>query len=141
MGRVSWWKRRKKIEKIIDTIREQTNRTVNTTSEAQSMIRSQADALNSTIQVFSEIDSAVYTLTEVSEKIASGVEAIERAKQGTQDAIDNISAVAEETAACTEEAKGATKHQIHSVEGLSDSAIEMDENANRLAQAIQIFTI
>jgi methyl-accepting chemotaxis protein len=53
----------------------------------------------------------------------------------------NISAVSEETAAASEEMSAMALNQINSVEGLSQSALELASDANKSNDAIKLFKI
>jgi methyl-accepting chemotaxis protein len=57
------------------------------------------------------------------------------------DAISNISAVSQETAASAEEVSATVNNQLLSVERLSRSAGDLADDAHRLQEVIQAFQI
>lgn len=129
------------IHRIVTTIQEKTKGTVVSAKEAENIAQSQIDALNKTIFVFEEINSHVGNLVSNLNEISIGVKEIEVAKEGTLEAISNISAVSEETAASSEEVSATAMNQINSVEELSKSAIELDSDSKVLERAIKKFQI
>ena len=127
------------IEDIVKNIQTKTKNAVGTTKQAQVLMKSQTESLQETIKVFSNINESVSNLTNNLSKIGEGIEAIEGAKVDTRCAIENISAVSEETAANSEEVKNAANIQLSAVEKLTQSAATMDGNAKSLEEAISIF--
>jgi methyl-accepting chemotaxis protein len=129
------------IHRIVSTIQAKTKGTVESAKEAEDIVESQIEALNKTIHVFQEINSHVGNLVTNLNEISIGVKEIEVAKEGTLEAISNISAVSEETAASSEEVSATAMNQINSVEELSRSAIELDNDSKVLERAIKKFQI
>ncbi len=129
------------IHNIVTTIQAKTKGTVVSAKEAENIVESQIHALNKTIHVFKEINSHVGNLVTNLNEISFGVKEIEVAKEGTLEAISNISAVSEETAASSEEVSSTATNQIISVEELSKAAIELDNDAKVLERAIKMFQI
>lgn len=129
------------IQDIVTEIKGKTQGTVVSARQAETIVSSQTQALKKTIQVFEEINTHVGSLVTNLDNISSGVKGIENAKEDTMDAIRNISAVAQQTAAASEEVSATANIQIDSVEGLSLAAIELAKDAKNLEKAIQLFKI
>ncbi|MDF2589347.1 MAG: methyl-accepting chemotaxis sensory transducer [Anaerocolumna sp.] len=129
------------IQNIVTQIQNKTKGTAKSAKQAEEIVESQTDALNKTIHVFEDINKHVGNLVSNLDNISIGVKGIETAKEDTLDAIRNISAVAQQTAAASEEVSATANNQIGSVESLSESAVELAEDARKLEKAIQLFRI
>jgi methyl-accepting chemotaxis protein len=129
------------IQSIVTEIQNKTQGTVQSAKQAESIVESQMESLNKTIKVFEEINNHVGNLVNNLDIISVGIKGIESAKNVSMDAISNISAVAQETAAASEEVSATATSQISSVENLSQSAMELADNAKKLEQAIKLFKI
>lgn len=130
-----------KIAEIISAIQQQTKKSVSTAKEAEIIVESQKQALNSTIFAFRQIDTQVTDLSENLMVIISGIEEIENAKNDTLEAIESISAISEETAAATEVLSSTTDNQLSAVEVLNQAAKLLQEDAGDLNDAIKVFKL
>ncbi len=129
------------IQGIVTEIQSKTKGTALSAKQAENIVESQTEALHKTISVFEDINSHVGKLANNLDNISIGVKGIENAKEDTMDAIRNISAVSQETAAASEEVSTTANNQIVSVENLSQSALELANDAKKLEEAIQLFRI
>jgi len=131
----------KEIKSIVTNIEEKTQNTVDTTKKAKNIVLSQTQALNRSVDLFENIDQHVVELIRNLQTITTGIKGIDSAKQGTMEAISNISAISQETAASSEEVNETVNNQVLLVERLSQSAGELAGDAVRLKVAIQVFRI
>jgi methyl-accepting chemotaxis protein len=131
----------KQIQTIVSVIQNKTKSTVITAEQAKSIVRSQTEALNNTIQVFEDINQNVIHLVNNLNHISTGVKEIETAKLDTLEAVRSIAAVSQETAAASEEVSATANNQIGSVEHLSHSATELAQDAKKLKEGIKMFRI
>ena len=129
------------IQKIVKDITTKTKDTIDTAKKAENIVETQTLALNKTVQVFDSINGHVNELANNLNNISIGIKRIETAKEDTIDAIQDISAVSEETAASSEEVSATALSQIDSVESMRNAAIELANNANILAEAIKAFKV
>ncbi len=129
------------IKDIVTDIQGKTQNTSLTARKAEDIVESQTEALHKTVSVFEEINEHVAKLANNLDIISVGVKGIESAKEDTVDAISNISAVSQETAAASEEVSTTANNQIQSVENLSQSALELASDAKKLEEAIRLFKI
>ncbi len=129
------------IQKIVKELQEQTRNTVNTAKEAEVIMKSQTEAIDHTIKVFYDINEHVKKLVNNLDSISMGIKSIETAKDDTLMAIESISAVSEESAASMEEMSATTLNQTDSVEKLNQEASELEKEAKRLEEAINVFKI
>lgn len=129
------------IQNTVKDIDAKNIETVNTAEKAESIVASQTEALEKTISVFDNISSHVNDLANNLNDILKRLKAIETAKDDTLSAIQNISAVSQQTAASSEEVNATAINQIDSVEHLRQAAIVLEEDARKLEHAIRIFKI
>ena len=129
------------IQSIVTEIQNKTQGTVVSAKQAENIVGSQSEALQRTIHVFENINKHVGKLANNLNNISIGVKGIETAKEDTLDAIRNISAVSQQTAAASEEVSATANNQIDSVENLSRSALELANDAKKLEEAILLFRI
>lgn len=129
------------IAKIIQKIEGQTRKTVNTAQYAQSIVMSQEEALESTVNVFMDINQHVENLTDNLNQIALGVDGIDQAKNDTLRAIESISATAQETAAATEELSVTAENQFAEVNRLNDVVQQLNDDAINLEESVKVFKI
>jgi methyl-accepting chemotaxis protein len=131
----------KQIQITVKDIDVQNKETVNTAEKAESIVASQAEALSKTVTAFDNISSHVNDLANNLNDILVRLKTIETAKNDTLNAIQNISAVTQETSASSEEVNATAINQIDSVEQLRESALVLEEDARKLENAIRIFKI
>jgi len=129
------------IQIIVKEIDIKTKDTVDTAMKADSIVKSQTAALNNTVQVFDSINDHVNDLASNLNNIAEGIKRIETAKTDTLDAIQDISAVSQETAAASEEVSATAMNQIDAVEHMAIAVTELANNAKILEEAIKVFKI
>lgn len=129
------------IGRIVDDINHKTNDTVNIAKKAEDIVEIQGKSLKNAEQVFDDIQDKFNTLVNNLSNITEGIEIIAEAKAHTIDSIQNISAVAQQTAAASEEVTETAGKQLMHVEELNDASENLTTNASDLSQAIDLFTI
>jgi methyl-accepting chemotaxis protein len=129
------------IGKIINKIEEQTKKTVNTAKLAQNIVLSQEDALNSTVNVFTDINKHFEELTDNLNQIAYGVEGIEHAKDDTLGSIESISATAQQTAAAAEQLGVTAEKQLEEVNKLNNVVQQLSSDAVNLEETVRVFKV
>jgi len=130
-----------KIRIIIEEINSKTKATVTTAKQAESVVAVQEKSLKNTLTVFIDIQEQVVELVTNVNNIAIGVNDIADTKSETLLAIENISAVSEETAATAEEVTETATRQMQAVEDLNRAAESLNKNASALSQAIDLFIV
>lgn len=129
------------IERIVNGIRQQTEGTVQTVEQAESIVASQSAALNHAITLFKDIDANVEEMTERLEHISEGVDRIGQSQSVTVDAISSISAISEQTSAASEEVQNMVDLQLKAVENLSNASIVLNDKAKELQEALSVFHV
>lgn len=130
-----------KISKIIVNIQNKTRETVESTGEAKLNVISQEESLKNTVEMFYQMNSYVESLAGNLQKIGVGIEGIEQAKNDTLHAIENISAISEETASASEEVGKTIANQLDIAEKLSQASLKLGNNAKLLEDSIRTFTV
>lgn len=131
----------KQIQNTVKDIDLQNKETVTTAERAENIVASQTEALAKTVNVFDNISCHVNNLANNLNNILKRLKTIETAKDDTLIAIQNISAVTEQTSASSEEVNATAQNQIDSVKRLREAAIILEEDAKKLEDAIKIFKI
>lgn len=129
------------IENIIHNIQEKTKLTVSTVKTSEEIVQSQTNALDTTVQLFHQINKSVENIADQIVTINAGIENIKVAESTTVGAIESISAVSEETAAASEEVDNAANRQVETVEALRIAMENLNQQAKELDTALSIFKI
>jgi methyl-accepting chemotaxis protein len=131
----------KEIGYIVERIQNKTEETVTTVKKSEDIIKSQETVLKDVIFAFQNINLHVEGLAGNIESILHGVNDIEQSKVSTLNAITNISAVSQETAAAAEEMDATANQQLTAVEKLNEAAITLGDDAKQLVTAISVFRL
>jgi methyl-accepting chemotaxis protein len=131
----------KEIQNLVNEINTKTKNTVVSAKQAESIVKSQTEALDRTVSSFENINQHVIYLVNNLNNISVGIKDIEAAKEDTMEAIRSISAISQQTAASSEEVSATVTNQVGSVENLNNSAVELADNAKKLEGAIRQFRI
>lgn len=129
-----------RISKIITQIQNQTQITVKTAKDAQEEEALREVALKSAINVFSDIDSNVVTLTTNLSDIMVGINEIENTKEDTLAAIEEISAISQQTTAAMDQFGVTAMEQLKAVESLNLAVEELRNDSDLLEDKISVFT-
>ena len=129
------------IQKIIEEIVKNTKNAVETAQEADTIVQEQQVAVDDTTQAFRTMQKQMGVLMGELEGILKGVNDMEQTRSVTLMAIQEISAVAEQTAASTADVSNVVTAQLEGVEELSQNSERLSASAEELGQAINQFTI
>ncbi|MHB8129681.1 MAG: methyl-accepting chemotaxis protein [Mobilitalea sp.] len=129
------------IKDVIGAITKQTADTVATAKEAENVVSMQNDTVDHTINAFRNMNSGIERLIENLSVIGNNMKNMETAREGTLCAVENISAISEETLATSNSIEDTVHDQSNSVQALENAANEMGANARDLKEAINIFRI
>ena len=129
------------IQKIIEEIVKTTKNAVEIAKEADNIVNEQQEAVDDTTAAFKTMGEQIEVLLKELQGIVQGVEAMEQTRSTTLGAIEEISAVSEETAASASTVSGIVSQQLEGVEELSQNSERLSTSADDLSKAIQQFTI
>ena len=129
------------IQKIIEQITKNTKHAVETAMQADSIVKEQQEAVGDTTEAFKSMEKQVNVLMTEIQGILSGVQMMEQTRNVTLNAIEEISAVSQETAALTTEVGGVVNRQLGVVEELGQNSEQLSASATELSNAINQFKI
>lgn len=129
------------IEGIINGIIKKTKNTVDTVNQAETISRSTDIKLMNVVELFNNINIHVDDLTTKMQQITGGIYDIDKAKMDTLNAIESISAVAQETSAASEEVDATAQQQLEAVTRLNDAAKLLKNDSADLKSTIELFTV
>jgi methyl-accepting chemotaxis protein len=129
------------INNIINNIQHKTDLTVIAANNASTIIKQEMDAVVETDNAFRIIYGAMEGISKQMKNFEDSTKEILLSKDKTLESIENISAVAEESAATAEEVSASTQEQISGSEELSNFAKNLNEMASELTNAISLFKI
>lgn len=129
------------IRGIVENIQRKTKDTVISARQAEETVGYQTEALDGTVKVFQSINQHVESLADKMDAILHGVEDAEVSTKDTLDSIRNISAVAQQSAAASEEVSAMTMEQAQVMEELRGEAIILAQDAQSLSQEISKFKL
>lgn len=131
----------REITNIIKATQDLTARTADRANDTEAFLKSQNEAVQGTIQIFTRIKESMENLSVQVEQIMSGVAEMEENKTQAINSIQNISAVSQQTAASTQEVTASTEEQLSFIEELSRFADELRKSSEELQQAIGKFRL
>jgi len=131
----------KDIATIIKSTQQQTEIAVKNAQTAEGIVKSQAQAVADTISTFKSIASSMKTLSTNVSHIMSDIIEMEESKNQVLIAMQNVSAISEQTAASSQEVASSTEEQLAGVEELAAYAEELNNAAEKLSAAIKKFKL
>jgi methyl-accepting chemotaxis protein len=129
------------IETLIKDIQKETKAVVITANQAETIVMEQGVAVGDTEKSFSDMNDHVERLIENVAMILDSIHTMEESRANTLAAIENISAVSQQTAAATLSVGEATNSQMEAVISLDSLSKELSENALALEEAIDRFKV
>lgn len=129
------------IQKIIEQIVLTMKHAVEIAQQADSIVQEQQSAVDDTTDAFKAMEEQVALLMKELEDILAGVKEMDRTRSITLEAIQGISAVSEQTAACATSVTNVVGKQLEEVEDLNQNSERLSASAEELEQAIGQFKI
>lgn len=129
----------REIRNNVENINAQTVVSVENAKQAGSMVAKQTEAVAEVVAVFQSVNASMEQLFESLKNIVTGTERADKEREDTLDAVRNISAIIEETAASAEVVKNVADKLEQNVENLNGTAESLDENMTGLKTEIALF--
>ena len=129
------------ISRNVQNISVQTASSVASAKEAEEMVALQTKAVAEVIQVFEDMSKKMAGLFVNLKEIANNTEAANKEKDDTLDAVENISAIIEETASGSALVREMANELLKSVDKLSETASALDDDMQGLKTEISVFKI
>lgn len=129
------------IQNLVSEIKKQTAGTVSTAMKAEGVVKGQAEIVENTIDAFENINKQVDNLFAYLDHVENNVKDMDEERRDTLSAIESISAVSEETAASSSVVNDTVKDQLYSTNELNEACGDLENNAQVLNEAINLFKI
>lgn len=129
------------IRNNVANISVQTISSVNSAKEAGSMVALQAQAVDQVIQVFQGISHQMKELFSGLKEIADATELVDEERNDTLDAVENISAIIQETASSSAVVHDMAMKLLDSAEELNQTAQVLDEDTSGLKSEVSVFKL
>ena len=129
------------IRTYVDDITNRTTVAVSYAEKSRVAVNAQLQQISRTVELFHSIGNQVTVLTDNLNNILSGIGEIQQTKYGTLQSIESISAIAQQTAASTQEVTANVTLQLASLEDFSERAEELIQISNRLTESINRFIV
>ncbi len=127
------------ISDIVNEITVATKKAVKTAESAEEIVEEQVEAVADTAQSFQELKLRIEKLSENLESIQSSSKDMEVSGSSTLKAMENISAILEETLASVTSVATGTDKQSEALTSLNDASSQLVERADHLGSAISKF--
>lgn len=131
----------KEINKIIDQMIDQTHDVVETAKQAETIVDTQKEAVNTTTASFNEMSDQITNLVSSLTTITSDVDSMGVSRDTTLSAIESISAISEETSAASSNVNDTAVRQLDSVTKLDSAASNLAKRAEELTELLKQFTL
>ena len=131
----------KEIEEIIKEIQMQTKSAVVIVKKADTVVTEQEAAVDNTEHSLQTLYLNVEKLINNIGMITDSITNIDDARAGTLSAIENISAVSQQTAAGAITVYNSTNEQLEVVQSLNNLSKELDDNAQALESVVHQFIL
>lgn len=128
-----------KISNIVNEITIATKDAVATAQTAEEIVDEQVDAVAATAQSFQNLKQRIEKLSENLKNIQSSSKDMEASGSSTLNAMENISAILEETLASVTSVANVTDKQSEALTSLDDASSQLMIRAERLGDAISKF--
>jgi methyl-accepting chemotaxis protein len=129
------------IKGIIDSLMRDSNNAVKTMDKVQEIIVKQNENVDRTVSIFNELEDNINITVTTSAKISQDVKALEEARNVVEDALQNLSAVAEENAAGTEETSNSMDRVGNVINKVSSAALNLSNMSERLDLTMSAFKV
>ena len=131
----------RQIEAIIDSLIEDSAKSVETMEEVQKIMEQQSEKVGQTVEMFGKVKEGIGTsITSVS-NIAEKTKKLDEARVTVVDVVQNLTAIAEENAASTQETSSSVADVTNIVLNISKDANDLDDIAFKLQEQVELFTI
>ena len=130
-----------RIHGIINEIVMTTQNAVNTAKQADAIVQEQQEAVNDTTGAFKTMEQQMSILLNELDSILLGVEEMDKTRAATLAAIEEISAVSEQTAASATSVTNMVVQQLEGVEELNQNSEKLASSAEELGQAVSQFKV
>lgn len=131
----------RQIENIIDSLIEDSQKSVATMEDVKRIMESQNESVGHTDESFRQVGEGIRTSIQGVNRISEKTKKLDDARIVVVDVVQNLTAIAEENAASTEETSASVTEVSSIVVQISENANRLREVANKLEKNMDIFKI
>lgn len=131
----------RQIENIIDSLIEDSQKSVETMEDVKRIMESQNESVGHTNESFLQVGEGIRSSIESVKRISDKTRRLDEARVNVVDVVQNLTAIAEENAASTEETSASVTEVSSIVGNISENANSLRDVANRLEENMNIFKI
>lgn len=129
------------IENIIRDLMADSEKAVDTMDDVKAIMLEQSEKMEKTDRIFADVLKGIIQSKDGIQAIAENTRQMDMSKEGIVDVVENLSAVAEENAASTQETSAAVTEMGNNIEEVSGEADRMKEIAAELEKSVKMFQI
>lgn len=129
------------IDEMVKDLQRNSQDAVKTIEEMAIVIKEQTESVKNSKSSYLAIDEAIKNAESAVSQLNVSSEEMDKMKNEILDALQNLSAIAEENSAATQEVTASMEEQTASVEEIANSSEELADLAQNLQQIINKFTI
>ncbi|MEB2282663.1 methyl-accepting chemotaxis protein [Lysinibacillus xylanilyticus] len=129
------------ISSMVTQIQDGITRILSTAEHGHQLSKEQLQSMTDTEKSFEVIATHVLDINDQLKDLTQDMEKTSEMSQHMNNAIENISAITEETAAGTEEISASTQEQLGSFKKISEKISELQEMTNTLSVELKKFTL
>ena len=126
---------------IIELLTQETQRSVQTMADVKAVIEKQDENVNLTEKAFGDVKEGITQSIEGIRTIARRTEELDEARVKVVDVVQNLTAIAEENAASTEQTSASATEMNAIMENIDDNARKLNDVADQLHITISKFKI
>lgn len=131
----------KQIEDVIKLLITDSQKAVETMEEVKDVIHLQNENVNKTRDIFEEVQEGIDRTMDGINMISGKMEMIDQSRINVVDVVQNLTAIAEENAASTEETSAAVTDVGSNVEEIAEKSAHLRQIAKELQEEMKIFKI
>ncbi len=131
----------RQIETIIDSLIEDSQKSVETMEDVKKIMESQNESVGRTNESFVQVRDGITQSLDGVNLIADKTRRMDEARINVVDVVQNLTAIAEENAASTEETSASVTEVSTIVYSISENANKLKDIAEHLEQSMSIFKI
>lgn len=129
------------ITSIIELLIQETQRSVQTMTDVKTVIDKQDENVNQTEEAFGDVKDGITQSIEGIQVIARRVKELDEARVKVVDVVQNLTAIAEENAASTEQTSASATEMSAIMESIDSNVKDLNEVANLLRDSMSKFKI
>ena len=131
----------RQIDSIIVSLLAESDKSVSTMEEVKGVMEQQSENVENTnaevTQVLEEVEKAIQAIEGVAEK----TEQINGARNNVIDTVQNLSAIAEENAASSQETSASVAEVVNVITGIADNARDLRTISEHLDESMSVFKL